>query len=77
MRDGDELFTEVGWLQVMLGQGIDPVGYSPIADSLTDADLARFLADTAGRAGAVAARLPAHDAFIAAHCAAPAIKVAA
>ena len=77
VRDGDELFTEVGWLQVMLGQGIDPVGYSPIAESLTDADLARFLADTAGRAGAIAARLPAHDAFIAAHCATPAVKVAA
>ena len=77
VRDGDELFTDVGWLQVMLGQGIEPVGYSPIADSLTDADLARFLRDTATRAAAIAARLPMHDAFIAAHCAAPASKVAA
>ena len=30
VREGDELFTEVGWLQVMLGQNIAPAGYHPL-----------------------------------------------
>ncbi|MCP5090768.1 MAG: tryptophan 7-halogenase [Gammaproteobacteria bacterium] len=34
-RIDDELFTEVGWLQVMLGQGIRPRQYNALADTLS------------------------------------------
>ena len=33
-REGEELFTEVGWMQVMLGQGIEPARYHPLADAI-------------------------------------------
>ncbi len=72
----DELFTEVGWLQVLIGQGVQPLGHHALADAIPPADLADFLALARTHAAAVAARMPAHDAFIAAHCAAPVSKAA-
>ncbi len=76
VREGDELFTEVGWLQVLIGQGVQPLGHHALADAIPSADLADFLALARTHATAVAARMPAHDAFIAAHCAAPVPKAA-
>lgn len=71
MREGDELFTEVGWLQVMTGQQIAPIGYHALADTVSVAELDDFLSLARRHAGAVAARMPLHDTFIAQHCAAP------
>ena len=70
-RNPEELFAEVGWLQVMLGQGVAPEGYHPLADQLSPAQLAEFL-DLAGKhVSHVAGRLPSHADFIARHCAIP------
>ncbi|HJO67436.1 MAG TPA: tryptophan 7-halogenase, partial [Sphingomonas sanguinis] len=74
-RDGDELFAEPGWVQVMIGQGIIPAGHHALADALSAHELDDFLNLTRRHAAQVAARLPTHDAFLAAHCAAPAPKV--
>jgi len=35
-REHQELFTETSWLAVMNGQGVEPQGYHPIADLLSD-----------------------------------------
>ena len=35
-REHEELFTEVGWLQVFAGQGVEARGYNPIADALPE-----------------------------------------
>jgi tryptophan halogenase len=35
-REHQELFTETSWLAVMSGQGVEPQGYHPIADLLSD-----------------------------------------
>ena len=69
-REGDELFTEVGWLQVMLGQHIMPETCHPLADALAHDQLAAFLDGARRRAVAVARAMPRHDDFIARHCAA-------
>ena len=42
-RIDDELFTEVGWLQVMLGQGLRPRSYNPLADTLSSKDVEEYL----------------------------------
>ena len=42
-RIDEELFTEVGWLQVMLGQGLRPKSYNALADTLSKQDVAEYL----------------------------------
>ena len=42
-RIDEELFTEVGWLQVMLGQGLRPESYNPLADTLTSNEVRDYL----------------------------------
>ena len=71
VREADELFTEQSWLQVLLGQGIDPTAWHPAADRLSDADLAAFLGQTRKAVKRVAARLPDHAEFLRQNCPAP------
>lgn len=42
-RFNEELFAEVGWLQVMVGQGLIPAGYHPLADAQSDGEVREFL----------------------------------
>jgi len=74
-RAGEELFAEAAWVQVMIGQNILPGGHHALADTLSAHELDDFLSLTRRQAAQVAARLPTHDAFLAAHCAAPVQKV--
>ncbi|MBY0563841.1 MAG: tryptophan 7-halogenase [Hyphomonadaceae bacterium] len=69
-REQEDLFTEASWLQVMLGQGVDPVGYHPMADQLSEADLHRFLSDLRTVIDRAVDAMPTHEAYIAANCAA-------
>ncbi|QPQ56153.1 tryptophan 7-halogenase [Allosphingosinicella flava] len=70
-REHEELFTEAGWVQVLLGQGIVPESHHPLADAIGEADLKGFLADMERLLRHEAGRMPLHADFIAAHCAAP------
>ncbi|PAX09266.1 tryptophan halogenase family protein [Sphingomonas lenta] len=66
-----DLFKEPAWIQVLLGQGVVPQGHHPLADALPADQLDQLLSLARAHAAQVAARMPAHQAFIAAHCAAP------
>ena len=68
-REFDELFTEVAWLQVMLGQGVEPGGYHPLADRVSEQQLDGFLGNIKRIIGDAVSRLPAHEAFIRKNCA--------
>jgi len=68
-READELFTETGWLQVMLGQRIAPAHYQPLADDLEESKLQAFLSDIRILVARAVERLPAHDDFVARTCA--------
>lgn len=70
VRHNDELFTEVGWLQVLLGQGIEPRGYHPLADQLPDHDLAQFMSMIRQVIEHEVGAMPAHAEFVARHCSA-------
>jgi tryptophan halogenase len=63
-RDADELFAEVAWLQVMLGQGIEPQAYHPLADTLSDRQRREFLANLKTIIQQAVARLPSHRQFV-------------
>jgi tryptophan 7-halogenase len=75
VRFNDELFTELGWLQVMWGQGLRPNGYHPLADQLTTEQLNEFMAVSHKHAVHVASQMSDHKAYIAANCAAPPLEM--
>lgn len=64
-RRDDELFAEPGWVQVMLGQGIVPAAWHPIADQLASDDLDAFLGTVETVARRTADALPTHAQFLA------------
>jgi tryptophan halogenase len=59
-REHEELFTEVGWFQVLAGQGIEPRGYNPLADALSEADLRQLLEETEAALAQQVAPMPSH-----------------
>lgn len=69
-RDIDDLFREASWAQVMLGQGITPEDYDPMANGLNDAQLGEFLSNVRTLIERAVAGLPSHEQFIQQHCAA-------
>jgi tryptophan halogenase len=71
-RDGLELFTPVGWLQVMLGQGLMPEGYDPLVDVFAEKDTLEFLQGIEEVIQKCVAVMPSHRDFIRQNCAAAA-----
>ncbi len=67
-RENEELFTQISWVQVMLGQRITPRAYHPLVDLLSDADLDQFLGNIRHIIQRCAAAMPAHEKFIARYC---------
>lgn len=63
-----QLFTEQAWAQVLIGQGIVPRSYHPLADALSATDLDDFLAQNRKSVFASAAKMPTHPQFIEQHC---------
>ena len=75
-RRNDELFVENSWVQVMMGQGIMPRAYHPIAAKLPDDELDRVLANLRANVARTVASLPDHAGYVARYCGAAAPKTA-
>ena len=67
-RDVDDLFRDASWVQVMLGQGIMPADYDPMADCVEPAQLADFLANLKTITARAVAGLPTHEDYLKRHC---------
>jgi tryptophan halogenase len=67
-REGNELFSKVSWLQVMHGQRIRAQSYHPLADLLTEQEIADYLDEVAGVIEACTRVMPTHGRFIADNC---------
>ncbi len=67
-REHEELFTEIAWLQAMIGQHIEPQTHHPLADGLDEAQLDDFLGNIRTLIGRAAASMPDHTRFVADHC---------
>lgn len=63
-----ELFGEASWIQVMLGQGIQPEQYHPIVDMMSTAELKDFLDRIKSAIDARISGLPNHLEFIQNYC---------
>jgi tryptophan halogenase len=68
-RPSDELFAENSWVQVMMGQGIVPRRYHPVADLMGLEELKRFLGDIQIKVQRTVASLPSHQAYVQQLCA--------
>ncbi|HEX8263187.1 MAG TPA: tryptophan halogenase family protein [Allosphingosinicella sp.] len=69
-RHEDELFSEASWLAVLLGQGVRPRRYDPLADTVDSAGIEATLARMAPFVRKAAEAMPPHSAYIKRHCAA-------
>ncbi|MDB5707805.1 MAG: tryptophan halogenase [Sphingomonas bacterium] len=67
-RKDEELFAENSWVQVMMGQGITPRSYHPIAEKLPDEELAKLLGTIRDNVTRTVAALPEHGAYVARYC---------
>ena len=72
VREADELFAEVAWLQVMHGQGLRPQGYHPLVDLLDEREIAAHLDELRAVVAQCVAVMPTHAEYIERHCRAPA-----
>jgi len=69
-RNGEEMFAEMSWVQIMIGQGILPQSYHPLVDQLPDEDLARYVASIGRTISDCVDAMPMQQAFIDRYCAA-------
>jgi tryptophan halogenase len=67
-REQDELFTEIAWQQVMIGQGMLPEDYHPLVDALSAEQLDEFLDNVKKIIDDAAERLPDHAQFLQQYC---------
>ena len=67
-RFEDELFSEVDWVSVLLGQNIRPQSYDPLVDSLNEQAIHGNLARLKALIRRTAEAMPSHGAYIAQHC---------
>ena len=75
-RKNEELFVENSWVQVMMGQGIMPESYHPVATKLSDAELAHLLSGLRESVAKTVAGLPDHHAYVAQYCGAQEARAA-
>ena len=67
-RKNEELFVENSWVQVMMGQGITPRSYHPIAEKLSDEELTRLLGTIRDMVAGTVKSLPEHAAYVSQYC---------
>ncbi|WP_020651718.1 tryptophan halogenase family protein [Massilia niastensis] len=70
VRVDNELFSEVGWIQVFEGQNMPIDGYHPLADTQSESDIAEYMESVREVIGKCVGVMPSHDDYIARTCAA-------
>jgi tryptophan halogenase len=63
-----DIFRENSWVQVMLGQGIEPNSYHPIVDMMDEQELRQFMQIQRQKVDHVLGQLPTHQEFIDRYC---------
>lgn len=69
-RDAEEMFAITSWVQVMLGQHIQPRKYHPVVDLMSDTQLSEFVGGVQNVIATCVDAMPMHEQFIARCCAA-------
>jgi tryptophan halogenase len=67
-RDSQELFSEISWVEVLLGQRIVPRGYHPLVDTLAAEKIDEFLAGVRQTIARCVEAMPTHEQYVAEQC---------
>ena len=68
-RENAELFSEISWVEVMLGQNILPRSYHPLVDALPEDKITNFLDNVRGTIKRCVEAMPTHAQTVAQQCA--------
>jgi len=63
-KENDELFHEIAWQQVLIGQGLIPEDYHPLAHNLSREQLGGLLRDLETLAERTSEQFPSHVEFL-------------
>ena len=63
-REQDELFSEIAWQQVMIGQGVIPADYHSMANAIDERALKELLDNLKAVMQVTVNRMPPHQDFI-------------
>jgi len=69
VRENAELFSEISWVEVLLGQRVTPRSYHPLVDAMPAEKITRFLDNVRSTIQRCVEVMPAHADFVAGHCA--------
>jgi tryptophan halogenase len=75
-RRNDELFAENSWVQVMMGQGITPRAWHPIAEKLRDDELGKLMHTLRDQVAKTVSTMPLHGDYVAQYCGTPRARAA-
>ena len=64
VRENNEMFRECSWAAVMLGQGLEPKGYHPFVDNLSDQQLRGLMAEVNTNVSRIVDASPSHQDFL-------------
>lgn len=67
-REQEDLFHEASWLQVLIGQGIVPRDFNPLANMVSDSQLAEMLENLKKVKRSPLAKMTSHDEFLRTIC---------
>jgi len=65
VRENNEMFRERSWAAVMLGQGLEPGGYHPFVDNLSDQQLRDLMIEVKTNVSRIVDASPSHQDFLA------------
>ena len=67
-RENQELFSEISWIEVLIGQRVAPRGYHPLVDTLPAGRIDEFLAGVKSTIARCVEAMPTHEQYIAEQC---------
>jgi tryptophan halogenase len=70
-RNANEMFAEISWVQVMIGQGILPRSWHPLVDDMPEVELRDVMQSVSATIDRCVEAMPPHQAFIDRRCKAP------
>ena len=68
-RESNEMFSEISWVEVFLGQHRTPRGYHPLVDALPKQKIIDFMRSVESTMHRCVEAMPTHAEFVAEHCA--------